>query len=77
MTAKVMFSFPDQLVARMKASIPRQERSKIVAAFLENEIRSRENRLYLCAKEFEENQSLKKEMDIWDNEFSQDGLDNV
>jgi hypothetical protein len=38
MTTKVMFSFPDQLVARMKASIPRREPSKIVAVLFEGKM---------------------------------------
>jgi len=77
MTAKVMFSFPDQLVARMKAVIPPRERSKVIALLLENEINSREQDLYLCAKELEECSGLKEEMAIWDKEFGQDGLSNT
>ena len=77
MTAKVMFSFPDQLVARMKSSIPRRERSKVIALLLEKEITAREQRLYLCAKELEESDSLKNEMSQWESTFGGDGLDNV
>lgn len=77
MTAKVMFSFPDQLVSRMKAAIPQRERSKVLAVLLEKEISAREQSLYLCAKEFEENSGLKEEMAAWDNEFGQDGLDDL
>lgn len=76
MTAKVMFSFPDQLVARMKAAIPPRDRSKVIAALLEKEINAREKNLYLCAKELEESAGLRNEMTIWDNEFGQDGLDD-
>lgn len=76
MTAKVMFSFPDQLVARMKAAIPARERSKVIAILLEKEINAREQALYLCAKELEASQGLRGEMAAWDNEFSQDGLDD-
>jgi hypothetical protein len=50
MSAKVMFSFPDQLVGRMKAMIPSRERSKVVAILLEKEIMEREKKLLsLCA----------------------------
>lgn len=77
MTAKVMFSFPDQLVSRMKAAIPQRERSKVLAVLLEKEISARERSLYLCAKEFEESSGLKDEMATWENEFDQDGLDDV
>ena len=77
MTAKVMFSFPDQLVVRMKAAIPQRERSKVLAMLLEKEISAREQRLYLSAKELEESAGLRKEMVAWDSEFGQDGLDDV
>lgn len=77
MTAKVMFSFPDNLVIRMKAAIPARDRSKIVAALLEKEIHTREHRLYLCAKELEESHGLKKEMLAWNSTFDQDGLDDI
>jgi hypothetical protein len=76
MTAKVMFSFPDQLVSRMRASIPSRERSRVVANLLEKEISAREQKLYQCAKELEENVELKSEMALWDSEFSNDGLDD-
>lgn len=77
MTSKVMFSFPDQLVSRMKAAIPQRERSKVLAALLEKEISAREQRLYVCAKELEENSGLKEEIAAWDNEFGRDGLDDI
>lgn len=77
MTTKVMFSFADELVARMKSSIPTRERSKVMALLLEKEISAREKTLYLCAKELEDSNALKNEMNIWENEFSQDGLENV
>ena len=76
MTAKVMFSFPDQLVSRMRASIPSRERSRVVADLLEKEISAREQKLYQCAKELEENVELRSEMALWDSEFSNDGLDD-
>ncbi len=77
MTAKVMFSFPDKLVVRMKAAIPPRERSRVLAALLEDEINKREQQLYTCAKELEESMGLKKEMKDWDSEFSEDGLEDV
>jgi len=77
MSAKVMFSFPDKLVIRMKAAIPPRDRSKVLAALLEKEITAREQGLYLCAKELEDSAGLKNEIAVWDNEFGQDGLDNV
>lgn len=77
MTAKVMFSFPDKLVIRMKAAIPQRERSKVLAALLEQEIAKREQRLFTAAKELEESKGLKEEMAAWDSEFTEDGLDDV
>ncbi len=76
MTAKVMFSFPDKLVSRMRAAIPARDRSRVIAALLEREISAREQTLYLCAKELEESYGVKEEMIAWDNEFGQDGLDD-
>ena len=75
--SKVMFSFPDKLVMRMKAAIPARERSKVLADLLEKEIKMREQQLYACAKELEESKGLKKEMSDWDNEFGGDGLEDV
>jgi hypothetical protein len=73
---KVMFSFPESLVVRMKAIIPQRERSKILAALLEKEISAREQNLFLRAKALEDNEGLKEEMSIWDREFGQDGLED-
>jgi hypothetical protein len=75
--SKVMFSLPDQLVARMKAAIPARERSKITAILLEREISSREQALFLCAKELEDSKGLTDEMVVWDQEFGGDGLEDV
>lgn len=77
MTSKVMFSFSEHLVNRMKAAIPRRERSKVIAKLLEKEIDSREKGLYLCAKELEECIALREETAFWDSEFGQDGLEHV
>ena len=74
MTAKVMFSLSDQLVLRMRASIPSRDRSRVVADLLEKEIAAREQKLFQCAKELEESVGLKNEMALWDSEFSNDGL---
>lgn len=75
--SKVMFSFPDRLVIRMKAAIPARERSKILAALLEKEIRSREQSLFLRAQELENDAGLREEMANLENQFGQDGLKNV
>lgn len=75
--SKVMFSFPDQLVMRMRAVIPARERSKVLADLLEQEVKAREQHLYTCAKELEESKGLKEEMAAWDSEFGGDGLEDV
>ncbi len=75
--SKVMFSLPDQLVSRMKAAIPARERSKIAAVLFEKEISSREQALYLCAKELEDSKGLRDEMAVWDDTFGGDGLEDV
>ncbi len=74
MTAKVIFSLPDQLVIRMKVAIPARDRSKVIAVLLEREIVAREQSLYRCAREFEASSDLKDEMITWGNEFGRDGL---
>lgn len=69
MTAKVMFSFLDQLVIR--------ERSKVLTSLLEKEVIAREQSLYLCAKELEDHAGLKDEMATWHREFGDDGLRQI
>lgn len=75
--SKVIFSFPDKLVSRMKAVIPARERSKVLAELLEEEINKREQQLYISAKELEESEFLKEEMIVWDQQFGGDGLEDV
>ena len=77
MPAKVMFSLPDQLVARMRSAIPSRERSRVLAVLLEKEISAREQQLFLRAKLLEANKNLKEEMVAWDKEFGGDGLKDV
>ena len=62
---KVLFSLPDDLVARMRASIPPKQRSKVVAYLLE-EIKRREQALYQCALEVEADEALQEEMKDWE-----------
>lgn len=76
-SSKVMFSLPDNLVSRMRAAIPSRERSKVAALLFEKEISMREQNLYRCAQDLEASKGLKKEMVIWDNDFGNDGLENV
>jgi hypothetical protein len=61
----------------MKAVIPAGERSAVLSKLLEKEITLREHQFYKAALELEANQGLKKEMQNWDTEFMEDGLDNA
>lgn len=63
---KVLFSLPDRLVARMRASIPSKQRSKVIARLLEQELEKREQALYQCALEVEADDALREEMKDWD-----------
>ncbi len=74
---KVMFSLPDQLVSRMKSSIPARERSKVLVNLLEKEIAHREKNLFLRAQALEASEGLEDEMTTWDKELGEDGLKNV
>lgn len=70
---KVLISLPDQLVSRMKTTIPERQRSKIITALLEAEILRREKALYDCALAVENDVALKADMAAW-GETIGDGL---
>lgn len=72
-----MFSLPDSLVGRMKSTIPPGERSQVIARMLEREIELREKTLFQAAQELEGNLALHEEMQSWDEQFGDDGLENV
>jgi hypothetical protein len=63
---KVLVSLSDDLFARMQAVIPPRQRSKVVAALLEKEVRRRERELYECALAVEKDEQLQSEMVDWD-----------
>jgi metal-responsive CopG/Arc/MetJ family transcriptional regulator len=63
---KVLISLPDELGARMQAVIPPRQRSKIIAALLEEEIKRRERELYECALAVEQDEQLNAELAEWD-----------
>lgn len=70
---KVLISIPDQLAIRMRAAIPRRQRSKIITYLIEKEIEKRERILYECALAVEHDSALREEMDDW-NITMNDGL---
>ena len=71
---KVLVSLPDELAARMRATIPPRQRSKVLSKMLEDEIKRRESALYECALKVEADQSLNEEMDDWNTTVG-DGID--
>jgi hypothetical protein len=72
---KVLISMPNQLVIRMRATIPPRQRSKTITHLIEKEIIRREQTLYKCAVAVEKDAALNKEMQEWDITVS-DGLDD-
>lgn len=70
---KILISLPDQLVSRMRTTIPERQRSKIVASLLEAEIMKREKALYECALAVENDPALKADLAAWDTTID-DGL---
>ncbi len=73
---KVLISVPDDLIGRMKAVIPPRQRSKILTKLLEDEVRTRETKLYQCARKVESDQSLNAEMEDWNTTIG-DGIDDL
>lgn len=71
---KILISLPDQLAARMRASIPARQRSKIITHLIEEEIEKRERILYECALAVEKDENLRQEMAEWDITLN-DGLE--
>ena len=63
---KILVSLPEDLLNRMKTTIPPRKRSQVVKQLLEKEIRRREKALYECAVAVEKNKALNKEMAEWD-----------
>lgn len=72
---KILISLPNQLVIRMRATIPPRQRSKIITSLLEKEIKKREQALYECALAVEQDAALREEMTDWDITID-DGLDD-
>ena len=70
---KVLISLPDQLAARMRATIPSRQRSKIFTHLIEEEVERRERALYECALAVENDVGFRSEMSDWDITLA-DGL---
>lgn len=75
MIVKILISIPDQLVHRMKNTIPSRRRSAVIVHLIEREIEKREKHLYECALAVEKDAALHREMEDWDVTL-QDGLDD-
>ncbi len=63
---KILISLPEDLVNRMKTTIPARTRSQVVKELLEKEIRRREEALHECAVAVEKDEALSREMTEWD-----------
>jgi len=63
---KIIISLPEDLVNRMKTTIPARRRSQVVKELLEKEIRRREEALHECAVAIEKDEALSREMAEWD-----------
>lgn len=72
---KVLISLPDELAARMRAAIPRRQRSQTFTHLIEKEVARREQLLYECALAVEKDEALCEEMKEWDITLA-DGLDD-
>lgn len=72
---KVLISLPDELAARMRATIPSRQRSQTFTHLIEEEVARRERLLYECALAVEKDEALCQEMKEWDMTIA-DGLDN-
>ena len=63
---KIIISLPEDLVNRMKTTIPARRRGQVVKELLEKEIRRREEALHECAAAVEKDEALSREMAEWD-----------
>ena len=71
---KILVSLPEDLVKRMKTTIPARQRSQVVVGLLEKEIQKREKALNRCALAVEKDKPLNREMAEWDVTIG-DGID--
>jgi hypothetical protein len=63
---KILISIPDELISRMRATIPARQRSKTIASLIETEVKKREQLFYACAVAVENDTLLRDEMEEWD-----------
>lgn len=70
---KILISLPNQLAARMRATIPPRQRSKVFTHLIEEEVEKRERALYECALAVENDTGLRSEMSDWEITLA-DGL---
>ena len=72
---KILISLPDDLAARLRTALPPRQRSKVIAQLIAAEVTRREKMLYQAAMDVEQDETLNKDMEDWDNTL-QDGLDD-
>jgi len=63
---KILVSFPDNVVTKLRALIPERKRSKLIVDLVERELAKREEELYRCAVAVERDKALNEEMEDWD-----------
>lgn len=63
---KIMISLPSDLSARLRATVPTRQHSKLIAELLEVEIQKREQALYECAVAVENDKKLNNDMKDWE-----------
>lgn len=70
---KILISLPDDISIRFKAVVPSKQRSHVVATLIAKEVKRREELLYQCALDVENDKELNADMDNW-NVTLKDGL---
>lgn len=73
---KLLVSIPDELDTRLRAAVPNRQRSRVIARLIRKEIEKREQALYECASEIEQDEALNKEMMEWEVKTRNDGLNH-
>lgn len=73
---KILISVPNELYARIRASIPERQRSKVFSRLIEDELARQDEDLYKAALAVENDQALTKEMMEIEQNLFKDGLED-
>ena len=74
MPSNLVLKLPDELVSRFKSMVPNRQRTRVIAALMESEIKRREKELERVAAEVEADVALKEDLREWDATVA-DGID--